>query len=102
MLESALRAVVIDLGITSFVPQLQVDDDGFRARVDLGDPGRRLVLEADSFEHHGHRSALARDCRRYTELTSRGWLVLRFAWEQVIFEPQWVGDRILEAVALRS
>lgn len=101
VLESALRAIVIDLGITSFVPQLQIDDDGFRARVDLGDPASRIAVEADSFEHHGHRSALARDCRRYSELTSRGWLVLRFAWEHVIFDPTWVGDRIVESLVLR-
>jgi very-short-patch-repair endonuclease len=60
------------------------------------------VLEADSFEHHGHRSALARDCQRYSELTSRGWLVLRFAWEHVIFDPAWVAGRVGEAVALRG
>lgn len=102
VLESALRAVVIDLGITGFVPQLQIDDKGFRARVDLGHPGLRIVLEADSFEHHGYRSALARDCLRYSELTSRGWLVLRFAWEHVIFDPTWVATRIREAVTLRG
>jgi very-short-patch-repair endonuclease len=102
VLESGLRAIVIDLGLTGFELQLQIDDDGFRARVDLGDAGRRIVLEADSFEHHGHRSALARDCQRYSELTSRGWLVLRFAWEHVIFDPAWVAGRVGEAVALRG
>jgi very-short-patch-repair endonuclease len=101
VLESALRAIVIGLGLTGFVPQLQIDEGGFRARVDLGHPLLRIVLEADSFEHHGHRSALARDCLRYCELSSRGWLVLRFAWEHVMFDPTWVAARILEAVALR-
>jgi very-short-patch-repair endonuclease len=101
VLESGLRAIVIELGLTGFVPQLQIDEGGFRARVDMGDPHRRIALEADSFEHHGHRSALARDCQRYSELSSRGWLVLRFAWEHVIFDPTWVGSRILEGVALR-
>jgi very-short-patch-repair endonuclease len=102
VLESALRAIVIELGVTGFVPQLQIDEGGLRARVDLGHPGLRIVLEADSFEHHGHRTALARDCHRYSELTSRGWLVLRFAWEHVIFDPGWVGGRIRETVALRG
>jgi very-short-patch-repair endonuclease len=101
VLESGLRAIVIELGLTGFVPQLQIDEGVFRARVDLGHPGLRIVLEADSFEHHGHRSALARDCHRYCELSSRGWLVLRFAWEHVMFDPAWVAARILEAVALR-
>lgn len=100
VLESGLRAIVIELGLTGFVPQLQIDEGGFRARVDLGDAQRRMALEADSFEHHGHRSALARDCHRYSELSSRGWLVLRFAWEHVIFDPAWVAGRILEGAAL--
>jgi very-short-patch-repair endonuclease len=102
VLESGLRAIVIELGLSGFVPQLQIDEGGFRARVDLGHRLLRMVLEADSFEHHGHRAALARDCRRYTELTTRGWLVLRFAWEHVMFDPDWVAARILEAVALRT
>jgi very-short-patch-repair endonuclease len=100
VLESALRAILVQAGITGFDLQLQIDE-GFRARVDLGDPKRRIVLEADSFAHHGHRSALARDCRRYNELTIRGWLVLRFAWEQVMFEPEWVAQCIRAAVASR-
>lgn len=102
VLESGLRAIVIELGLTGFVPQLKIDEGGFRARVDLGDAQRRMALEADSFEHHGHRSALARDCHRYSELSSRGWLVLRFAWEHVIFDPAWVAGRILEGAALRA
>ncbi|WP_426566536.1 DUF559 domain-containing protein [Angustibacter sp. McL0619] len=98
-LESVLRSIVIQARVRGFDPQLQIDADGFRARVDLGDPRRRIVIEADSFAHHGHRSALARDCRRYTELTLRGWRVLRFAWEHVMFEPEWVAACVLAAIA---
>jgi very-short-patch-repair endonuclease len=97
-LESLLRAIVLLAGILGFEPQVLIADDGFRARVDLAHRGLRLVLEADSFEHHGHRSALARDCRRYDELTVRGWRVLRFAWEQVVLEPEWVASVVLRAV----
>jgi 3-dehydroquinate dehydratase-2 len=60
--------------------------------VDLGDPARKIVAEADSFEHHGSREALARDCRRYDELVARGWRVLRYAWEHVMFDEGWVTD----------
>ncbi len=89
-LESSLRAIFVAGRVTGFVPQLVIRDDGFFARVDLGNRRRKVVAEADSFEHHGHRSALAHDCRRYDELTVRGWRVLRFAWEQVMFDPEWV------------
>jgi len=97
-LESALRAIVLLAGLRGFEPQVLIADDGFRARVDLAHRGVRLVLEADSFEHHGNRSALVRDCRRYDELTIRGWRVLRFAWEQVMFEPEWVAATVAAAM----
>jgi very-short-patch-repair endonuclease len=93
-LESVLRAIVLLAGVLGFEPQVLISDDGFRARVDLGHRGLRVVLEADSFEHHGSRAALVRDCRRYDELTIRGWRVLRFAWEQVMFEPEWVAATV--------
>lgn len=100
-LESLLRAIVILAGITGFVPQLVISADGFFARVDLGHLVLRIVLEADSFEHHGHRSALVNDCRRYDELVVRDWLVLRFSWEQVMFEPAWVAEMVSAAVLSR-
>ncbi len=100
-LESLLRAILISGGIVGFVPQLQVSGDGFSARVDLGHPVLRLLIEADSFEHHGHRSALAADCRRYDELVVRNWLVLRFAWEHVVADPRWVSQMVTAAVLTR-
>jgi very-short-patch-repair endonuclease len=100
-LESALRAIFLGGRISGFVPQLPIRDGAFSARVDLGDRDRKIVAEADSFEHHGHRSALAQDCRRYDELAVRGWLVLRFAWEQVMFDADWVATTTNAAIALR-
>jgi very-short-patch-repair endonuclease len=101
-LESALRAVVIDAGLEGFEAQLVIAEDGLSVRVDLGHPALRLVAEADSFEFHGSRSALDRDCRRYDELVSRGWLVLRFSWEQVMFDPGWVRAKLIETYRLRA
>lgn len=101
-LESALRAITVEQRLTGFVPQVVVRDGGFRARVDLADERRRIVAEADSFEHHGHRQALVRDCERYDELVLRGWLVLRFAWEHVLFRPDWVAATLVAARRLRD
>ena len=101
-LESALRAIYIAGHISGFEPQLPIRDAEFSAHVDLGDRDRMIVAEADSFEHHGHRSALAGDCRRYNEFGTRGWLVLRFAWEHVMFDPAWVDRTTRAAIALRT
>jgi very-short-patch-repair endonuclease len=89
--ESALRAAVLDTGLTGFRPQQPVRIGATTLHVDLGDPRRRIALEADSFAHHGTRAALRDDCRRYDELVRAGWTLLRFAWEHVVLEPAWVG-----------
>ncbi|WP_406050078.1 DUF559 domain-containing protein [Kribbella sp. NBC_00889] len=90
VLESALRALLIQAGIDGFVPQLVVQDDEFSARLDLAHPGLRIGLEADGFEHHGTRRALVRDCRRHVNLAVRGWRILRFSWEDVMYDGEWV------------
>ena len=64
----------------------EIREPGLVARPDLVDDGLRIVLEADSFEWHGGRASLARDARRYNLLVVNGWVVLRFAWEQVMHE----------------
>ena len=114
--ESGLRAILIARGITGFQPQLLIPagygtgrsgSDRDR-RVDLGDPERLVVFEADSFEYHGSRQALANNCRRYDELSSQGWRVLRFSYEQVMFEVDQTGDameqtcRVAEVGAIRA
>ncbi len=100
--ESLVRALLIDAGLLGFVPQLTVRCRGRSYRVDLGDEGRRIALEADSFAWHGDRAALARDARRYDELVAGGWLVLRFAWEQVMGDPGWVVAMVRGALVQRE
>ena len=87
--ESVLRALAIEAGL-SVTPQVVVAlPDGDR-RPDLLDRERRLVLEADSFLWHGSRRALRRDARRYNAFVVAGWLVLRFAWEDVMHDQAYV------------
>jgi len=102
VLESMLRAILIEAGLEGFEPQVLIADDEFQARVDLAHPVRRLALEADSFELHGTRRALVRDCRRYVSLVVRGWTVLRFTWEDVVHDPAWVVESITAWLATQS
>jgi very-short-patch-repair endonuclease len=96
--ESVLRAIALEVPGLALEPQVVIDEDGFRCRPDLVDVGRRLVLEAESFEFHGRRPALERDCERYNALAIRGWLVLRFTWAHVMHDPAYV-TACLTAVA---
>ncbi|MEV6272858.1 type IV toxin-antitoxin system AbiEi family antitoxin domain-containing protein [Kribbella sp. NPDC051936] len=102
VLESVLRYLLIERGIEGFVPQLPVRDAEFSARLDLGHPRLLLGLEADGFAFHGTRRALVKDCRRQANLTARGWRVLRFSWEDIMYDPHWVIATIERAAGLPS
>ncbi|HET6296152.1 MAG TPA: DUF559 domain-containing protein [Kribbella sp.] len=67
----------------------------------LGHRAARLALEADGYLFHGGRADFAADCRRYDELVAAGWLVLRFTYEQVLSDPDWVIATIRRALAQR-
>jgi very-short-patch-repair endonuclease len=92
--ESVLRAIAIEVEGLVVEPQVWVDEVG---RPDLLDRVHRLVIEADSFEFHGRRQGLRRDCERYNAFVLGGWLVVRFSWEHVMFDPDYV-RRVLTAL----
>jgi very-short-patch-repair endonuclease len=87
--ESVLRALAIEEGL-DVRPQVLVRVGSGAVRPDLVDEKRGMVLEADSFEWHGSRAALRRDCRRYNALVATGWIVLRLAWEDVMHDQEYV------------
>lgn len=85
--ESVLRFLALKAGL-DVEPQVELPELGMTP--DLVDRKRRLVLEADSFEWHGKRKALMRDARRYNAMVINGWVVLRFCWEDVMFDRGYV------------
>jgi very-short-patch-repair endonuclease len=88
--ESMLRALAIDAGL-SVRPQVGISlGEDEVVHPDVVDNGRRVVLEADSWEFHTGKEAHGRDCRRYTLLVVHGWTVLRFTWRQVMHEAEYV------------
>jgi len=99
--ESVLRAIVTSVPGLTVEPQVPIVDGAFYARVDLADEQLKIVIEADSLEFHGSPKAFDRDCRRYNGLVARGWLVVRFTWIQVMFEPGLVAETVRAVVELR-
>jgi very-short-patch-repair endonuclease len=91
----------VQAGIDGFEPQVVVDAGGLWVRVDLGHRAARIALEAEGYEFHGSAIAFAVDCRRYDELVAAGWLVLRFTYQQVLGDPDWVVASVRRAVAQR-
>lgn len=98
--ESVLRAIAADVAGLGVRPQVRIQTRLCGVRVDLADEDLRLVLEADSFEWHGSRPALRRDCRRYDVLVAAGWRVLRFAWEDVMHDQDFVRQVLIDVVAV--
>ena len=98
--ESVLRHICSTVPGLRVEPQRVVVGSRQTVRPDLVDLDRRIALEADSFEWHGGRGDLARDARRYNHLVADGWLVLRFSWEDVMLDPDYVRDVLVTAVAL--
>lgn len=101
--ESVLRALCIEVyqaldQDTRLRPQVTITTRNLRPTVDLADESLRLVIEADGFEWHSGPEAFSRDCRRYDELTTAGWMVLRFTWPHVFRDPEWVAQTVRDAV----
>ena len=100
--ESVLRAIAIEVPGLEVEPQVRITGDlGLRARVDLADRRLGIVIEAESFEWHGDRAALRRDSRRYDLLVANGWVVLRFSWEDVMHDHDFV-RAVLRATVVRT
>jgi very-short-patch-repair endonuclease len=84
--ESVLRWIAGTVPGLHVEPQRLIELPSGWVRPDLVDEELRVVLEADSYEWHGGRAALARDSRRYNQMVATGWRLLRFAYEDVMFD----------------
>lgn len=99
--ESALRAISLDVAGLRLEPQVVISTPRVTARPDLVDVDAGIVAEADSFEWHGDRRALRKDARRYNLLSTEGWTVLRFTWEDVMTDVDHVAEMLAAALAQR-
>lgn len=99
--ESVLRAIALDVPGLTVQSQCPVEVESCTIHPDLGDPRRRIAIEAEGFEWHSKREDLRRDCLRYNSLARQGWVVVRFTWEQVMFAPEEVSAVLTDVVAVR-
>lgn len=61
--------------------------------------GERLVVQLDGFEFHGSAKDRRRDLRQDARLALLGYTVLRFDYQQVMFDAAYVQQTIVNAVA---
>jgi hypothetical protein len=92
VLESLLRVLLILNGLPPECTQHPVRDErgGLVAWVDFAWTRARLIVEADGFEFHSNRADYRKDRRRANAFCRLGWRLLRFTWEDVRFDPDYV------------
>lgn len=61
--------------------------------------GERLVVQLDGFAHHSSVADRRRDIEADARLALRGYTVLRFDYQQVMFQPEFVTETVRTALA---
>ncbi|MCH1867802.1 hypothetical protein [Nocardioides sp. CFH 31398] len=89
-LESALRALLLDLPGLDLRPQVELTVDGMTVHPDLFDERLGIVVEAEGWLYHGNPEQFALDLERYTCMAVVPLTVLRFGHHHVTARPDWV------------
>ena len=97
--ESVLRSIALRVSGLQVRPQGWVGNAG---RADLVDDRLMIAIEADSWEHHGTRETFKHDVRRYTEFARFGWVVVRFLWDDVMYQPERVRLHLAQVAEIRA
>ncbi|PJI94075.1 DUF559 domain-containing protein [Luteimicrobium subarcticum] len=92
-LETRARLALVDAG---FAPVPHVVHVGV-GEVDL--QVEHVIVECDGFEYHSRRGEYREDRRRDRELVARGFVVLRFTFEDVMGDPTIVPRAVRAALA---
>lgn len=95
-MESILRLVMIDGGLTQPVPQYWVEQAN--ARIDLALPPWRVAVEFASRIHHEGWRQVQSDKGRDRRLVACGWVVLHFTAREVLRYPERVVAQVTAAL----
>ena len=77
-------------------PEVNAAVEGYE--VDFVWRAQRLIVETDGWAAHGTRTAFEHDRRRDADLLAAGWRVLRVSYGRIERKPDWVAERIAEAL----
>lgn len=62
--------------------------NGVTGIVDVGWPELRVIVELDGRRWHTVTQAMTNDRRRDRQANARGWVVLRFGWQEIVERPE--------------
>jgi hypothetical protein len=92
----SLEDAFLELCETHGIPRPAVNARIGPYEVDFCWPAARLIVETDSWRHHGTRAAFRRDAAKAAALTAMGWRVVRVVDEQIAHDALATAERILE------
>ena len=102
--ESELRArrLIAKEGLPPPVGQHPVRLPFADIHIDLAYPDIKLAIELDSYSWHLNRKAMDSDRERDNALQMLGWVVLRFTWAMLRFDPGYVRQTIRTSFEMLS
>jgi very-short-patch-repair endonuclease len=93
---SDFEAAFLDLCDRYGLPRPHMNTMLHGYEVDAFWPDRDLVVELDSYRHHGTRAAFERDKERDAELHAHGVSTVRLTYQQVTKRHRWVAAQLSE------
>lgn len=99
--EIRIYEICRDHGIPLPRSNVPIEVEGHSYRPDLSWPDGRLIVEGDGAATHSSSRDRHRDLGRELRLKRAGWLVRRFTWHQVTYEPEYVAREIRRLLAAR-
>jgi hypothetical protein len=94
-LEARFLALVRRAGLPEPLSNFTLDAlDHGPCEVDYYWPSHRLIVETDGWETHGTKAAFKSDRRKDAALTSAGYRVMRFTYDDVVFDADTVVARL--------
>lgn len=88
-LETAWQRIARKGGLPPHTSQFRVmDGHRYLGRMDFVWSAERVAIEVDGWRWHSGRKAWVRDGDKSNFLQQRGWVVLRFTWEQIRHRPE--------------
>jgi very-short-patch-repair endonuclease len=102
VLEAHVLRMLARRGLPTLTFQHGVSVGTRKYRIDFADPAKKVGFEFNGWEYHGRRLSFERDARKVTDLASVGYRIAVITWRQVMFDEDWVVQRIWTMLGLRG
>lgn len=101
VLERQFLRVVRSGGLDEPEKQVNMESDTSKTwRIDFVYPQHKVIIEVDGRRWHAGRQQGKSDRHRNNVMSVRGWIVLRFTWEDVMNDPGYVIEQVRRALGI--